>query len=120
MKALKYFASALALVALFTACEEESEYQPAQLPETQEAYFPATTMTVSMEELTNGFEVELARVNYDEAATATLKSERPEGVNVPSTVSFNAGQEKTTFTVSVDQAALGQGKTFKVAVAASS
>ena len=114
MKALKYFASALALVALFTACEEESEYQPAQLPETQEAYFPATTMTVSMEELTNGFEVELARVNYDEAATATLKSERPEGVNVPSTVSFNAGQEKTTFTVSVDQAALGQGKTFKI------
>lgn len=114
MKALKYFASALALVALFTACEEESEYQPAQLPETQEAYFPATTMTVSMEELTNGFEVELARVNYDEAATATLKSERPEGVNVPSTVSFNAGQEKTTFTVSVDQAALGEGKTFKI------
>ena len=114
MKALKYFASALALVALFTACEEESEYQPAQLPETQEAYFPATTMTVSMEELTNGFEVELARVNYDEVATATLKSERPEGVNVPSTVSFNAGQEKTTFTVSVDQAALGQGKTFKI------
>ncbi len=114
MKALKYFASALALVALFTACEEESEYQPAQLPETQEAYFPATTMTVSMEELTNGFEVELARVNYDEAATATLKSERPEGVNVPSTVSFNAGQEKTTFTVSVDQAALGPGKTFKI------
>lgn len=114
MKALKYFASALALVALFTACEEESEYQSAQLPETQEAYFPATTMTVSMEELTNGFEVELARVNYDEAATATLKSERPEGVNVPSTVSFNAGQEKTTFTVSVDQAALGQGKTFKI------
>ncbi len=114
MKALKYFASALALVALFTACEEESEYQPAQLPDTQEAYFPATTMTVSMEELANGFEVELARVNYDEAATATLKSVRPEGVNVPSSVSFNAGQEKTTFTVSVDQAALGEGKTFKI------
>lgn len=114
MKALKYFASALALVALFTACEEESEYQPAQLPDTQEAYFPATTMTVSMEELANGFEVELARINYDEAATATLKSERPEGVNVPSSVSFNAGQEKTTFTVSVDQAALGEGKTFKI------
>lgn len=114
MKALKYFASALALVALFTACEEESEYQPAQLPETQEAYFPATTMTVSMEELANGFDVELARVNYDEAATATLVCQRPEGVNVPSSVSFNAGQEKTTFTVSVDQAAVGAGKTLKI------
>ncbi|MBQ2019478.1 MAG: hypothetical protein II210_01390, partial [Rikenellaceae bacterium] len=98
MKALKYFASALALVALFTACEEESPYVPAELPESQEAYFPATTMTVSMEELANGFDVELARVNYDEAATATLVCQRPEGVNVPSTVSFNAGQEKTTFT----------------------
>ncbi len=114
MKALKYFASALALVALFTACEEESPYVPAELPESQEAYFPATTMTVSMEELANGFDVELARVNYDEAATATLVCQRPEGVNVPSTVSFNAGQEKTTFTVTVDQAAIGEGKTLKI------
>lgn len=114
MKALKYFASALALVALFTACEEESPYVPAELPETQEAYFPATTMTVSMEELANGFDVELARVNYDEAATATLVCQRPEGVNVPSTVSFKAGEEKTTFTVTVDQAAIGEGKTLKI------
>lgn len=114
MKALKYFASALALVALFTACEEESPYVPAELPETQEAYFPATTMTVSMEELSTGFDVEIARVNYDEAATATLKCVRPEGVNVPSSVSFNAGQEKTTFTVSVDQAAIGEGKSLKI------
>lgn len=114
MKALKYFASALALVALFTACETEDTYVPAELPETQEAYFPATTMTVSMEELANGFDVELARVNYDQAATATLVCQRPEGVNVPSSVSFNAGQEKTTFTVSVDQAAVGAGKTLKI------
>lgn len=114
MKALKYFASALALVALFTACEEPNSYVPAELPDTQEAYFPATTMTVSMEELQNGFEVEIARVNYDEAATATLVCERPEGVNVPSSVSFNAGQEKTKFTVSVDQAAIGEGKTMKI------
>ena len=114
MKALKYFASALALVALFTACEEPNSYVPAELPDTQEAYFPATTMTVSMEELQNGFEVEIARVNYDEAATATLACERPEGVNVPSSVSFNAGQEKTKFTVSVDQAAIGEGKTMKI------
>ena len=49
MKALKYFASALALVAMFTACEEVDNYVPAELPDTQEAYFPATTMTVSME-----------------------------------------------------------------------
>lgn len=114
MKALKYFASALALVALFTACEEPNSYVPAELPGTQEAYFPATTMTVSMEELQAGFEVEIARVNYDEAATATLACQRPEGVNVPSSVSFNAGQEKTSFTVSVDQAAIGEGKTFKI------
>lgn len=114
MKALKYFASALALVALFTSCENEDTYEPAQLPDTQEAYFPATTMTVSMEELATGFDVELARVNYDEAATATLVCQRPEGVNVPSSVSFNAGQEKTTFTVSVDQAAVGAGKTLKI------
>lgn len=114
MKALKYFASALALVALFTACEEPNSYVPAELPGTQEAYFPATTMTVSMEELQAGFEVEIARVNYDEAATATLACQRPEGVNVPSSVSFNAGQEKTTFTVSVDQAAIGEGKTMKI------
>ena len=114
MKALKYFASALALVALFTACEEPNSYVPAELPGTQEAYFPATTMTVSMEELQAGFEVEIARVNYDEAATATLACQRPEGVNVPSSVSFNAGQEKTSFTVSVDQAAIGEGKTLKI------
>lgn len=114
MKALKYFASALALVALFTACEEEDKYIQAELPATQEAYFPATSMTVSMEELATGFEVELARVNYDEASTATLACQRPEGVNVPSSVSFNAGQEKTTFTVSVDQAAVGEGKTLKI------
>lgn len=114
MKALKYFASALALVALFTACEEPNSYVPAELPGTQEAYFPATTMTVSMEELQAGFEVEIARVNYDEAATATLACQRPEGVNVPSSVSFNAGQEKTSFTVSVDQAAIGEGKTMKI------
>ena len=114
MKALKYFASALALVALFTACEEPNSYVPAELPDTQEAYFPATTMTVSMEEVQTGFEVEIARVNYDEAATATLVCERPEGVNVPSSVSFNAGQEKTKFTVSVDQAAIGEGKTMKI------
>lgn len=120
MKALKYFASALALVALFTACEEVDNYVPAELPDTQEAYFPATTMTVSMEELTNGFEVELARVNYDEAATATLVCERHEGVNVPSSVSFNAGQEKTTFTVSVDQAAIGEGKTLKIVMSVDS
>lgn len=114
MKALKYFASALALVALFTACEEPNSYVPAELPDTQEAYFPATTMTVSMEEVQTGFEVEIARVNYDEAATATLVCERSEGVNVPSSVSFNAGQEKTKFTVSVDQAAIGEGKTMKI------
>lgn len=120
MKALKYFASALALVALFTACEEVDNYVPAELPDTQEAYFPATTMTVSMEELTSGFEVELARVNYDEAATATLVCERHEGVNVPSSVSFNAGQEKTTFTVSVDQAAIGEGKTLKIVMSVDS
>lgn len=114
MKALKYFASALALVALFTACEEPNSYVPAELPDTQEAYFPATTMTVSMEEVQTGFEVEIARVNYDEAATATLVCERSEGVNVPSSVSFNAGQEKTKFTVSVDQAAIGEGKTIKI------
>lgn len=114
MKALKYFASALALVALFTACEEPNSYVPAELPDTQEAYFPATTMTVSMEEVQTGFEVEIARVNYDEAATATLVCERSEGVNVPSSVSFNAGQEKTKFTVSVDQAAIGEGKTLKI------
>ncbi|MBQ9147842.1 MAG: hypothetical protein IJX68_09040 [Rikenellaceae bacterium] len=120
MKALKYFASALALVAMFTACEEVDNYVPAELPDTQEAYFPATTMTVSMEELTSGFEVELARVNYDEAATATLVCERHEGVNVPSSVSFNAGQEKTTFTVSVDQAAIGEGKTLKIVMSVDS
>ena len=114
MKALKYFASALALVALFTSCEESDNYVQAELPDTIEAYFPATTMNVSMEELTTGFDVEIARVNYDEAATATLSSKRPDGVNVPSTVSFNAGQEKTTFTVSVDQAAIGAGKTFEI------
>ena len=116
MKALKYFASALALIALFTACEEPNSYVPAELPGTQEAYFPATTMTVSLEELATGFEVELARVNYDEAATATLVCQRPEGVNVPSSVSFKAGQEKTTFTVSVDQAAIGEGKNMKVVI----
>lgn len=114
MKALKYFASALALVALFTSCEEEDKYVQAELPNTMEAYFPATTMTVSMEELTTGFDVEIARVNYDEAATATLTCTRPAGVNVPSTVSFAAGQEKTEFTVSVDQAAVGQGKTLEI------
>lgn len=114
MKALKYFASALALVALFTSCEEEDKYVQAELPNTMEAYFPATTMTVSMEELTTGFDVEIARVNYDEAATATLTCTRPAGVNVPSTVSFAAGQEKTEFTVSVDQAAVGQGKTLSL------
>ena len=116
MKALKYFASALALIALFTACEEPNNYVPAELPGTQEAYFPATAMTVSMEELATGFEVELARVNYDEAATATLVCQRPEGVNVPSSVSFKAGQEKTSFTVSVDQAAIGEGKSLKVVI----
>ena len=114
MKALKYFASALALVALFTSCEEEDKYVQAELPTTMEAYFPATTMTVSMEELTTGFDVEIARVNYDEAATATLTCTQPTGVNVPSTVSFAAGQEKTQFTVSVDQAAVGQGKTLSI------
>ena len=61
MKALKYFASALALVALFTSCEESDNYVQAELPDTIEAYFPATTMNVSMEELTTGFDVEIAR-----------------------------------------------------------
>jgi len=116
MKILKYFASALALAALFTACSDDEKYQPAELPGTQEAYFPATAMTVSCEETTDGFDVEIARVNYKSASTAVLTSTAPAGVHVPASVSFSEGQEKTSFKVGVDQSALEQGETYSVEI----
>ena len=60
------------------------------------------------------FTIPIARAVADGALTVSLKSSLPEGVKVPSSVSFNAGEYQTDITLDISN--MEVGKTYKGAV----
>lgn len=110
----------MALVAGFTACSEDgADYQPGAVAEGPQAYFPSdaqTSFSVSAED--SAVTLPVNRVEtagaLDVPVLVTV-AEGNEGLfEVPTSVSFNDGDESTTLDVAFDYTTLTAGTTYEV------
>lgn len=110
----------MALVAGFTACSEDgADYQPGAVAEGPQAYFPSdaqTSFSVGAED--SAVTLPVNRVEtagaLDVPVLVTV-AEGNEGLfEVPTSVSFNDGDESTTLDVAFDYTALTAGTTYEV------
>lgn len=122
MNMKKTYIMQMALAGLFllsgAACTPDAEdYDPAGLVDGVGAYFsPEATTSYKLEGPTGSITLDVMRSNDAEAADAALTatfSEGGEGVfDVPSTVSFAAGESASTLTIDYDN--LVQGTTYTI------
>lgn len=113
---------AFAAIGLFASCEQDNEGVVYNL-DTMGVTFLSASQSVSFPANGyEGFDVELVRAKYSEAATVSIdaymkdskgnKLAIPAEYTIPSSASFAAGENKTTFHVSVGN--IKSGVTFKL------
>ena len=100
---------ALAVLALgFSACTEQVEYTPAEVPATDQVYFSnanATKMDIAVD--ATSFDVYVSRIATDKAAsvavTVTADSLANEHFTFPATVDFAEGDTTAVYTVLINE-----------------
>ena len=90
----------LVLPLAFSACGDDVEYSPADKPGNEQVYFPTTMpKQVNLKRDATSFEVELTRVNTQEALTVNLETEDKSGLfTVPASVGFEVGKDCLLYT----------------------
>ena len=114
MKAINKITSLFVLCLLlgFAACTEELKYDPAEIPGNAQIYFPNTLpsrIELSQDLNVKSYNIELRRIDKKDAITVNLSAvnENPSLFSIPTSASFAAGSESTTFTITYDPDALG-------------
>lgn len=112
MKLFKYtFIAALALSGALCACSDDNDYAPGSAVTGDEVYFSLDEASaVSLEENATSFELNVNRLNTDDAITVPVSAlvTDEDGVPVtdvfsfPASVSFAKGEDVAPFTVDVD------------------
>ena len=113
--------TAAVVMAAAVSCSTKEEYQPAEAPTGPQVYFLNTNSTsYSLPTTATSFSVKLGRANTSDAYTATISSVVPcdeDGIpyfDVPSTVSFAAGQSVVDIPVTFSTDVLGYDNTQSV------
>lgn len=120
-KYFKYAYSAVAAVLAlgFVACDSDDDYTPAAPEAGQQVYFSSeapTTFTASAKE--TSFTVPVCRVATADAVTVPLTVTNPDGLfDVPTSVSFAAGQSRADLPISYDPEAVGFDKYSTITIA---
>ncbi|MDO4949149.1 MAG: hypothetical protein Q4E55_03135 [Bacteroidales bacterium] len=123
MKIFKYtFMTAIALLAMVSCKDNTPAYEWAEKPTNAQVYFNQNQKTsFSLSSTEKSFAVEFNRVKTDDAIQVplTVTGENIENLNIPTSVSFAAGQDKANITIGYDVETFGFDKkatiTFKVA-----
>lgn len=99
----------LAMTTLYSCKDEAPVYDPAEKVNTDQVYFPASnSASIKASSLANSFDVAIARIKSESAATVPLTLTGGDGLyTIPATVTFNPGQKETTFKVSYDPQVVG-------------
>ena len=106
----------LSIAALFASCNVDNIGTLYELENGQSGVSFMKTLAgdTEVDAKASSFTIPIARAVADGALTVNLKSSLPEGVKVPSTVSFNAGEYQTDITLDISN--MEVGKTYKGAV----
>lgn len=108
----------LVLPLAFSACGDDVEYSPADKPGNEQVYFPTTMpKQVNLKRDATSFEVELTRVNTQEALTVNLETEDKSGLfTVPASVGFEVGKDMAIITIGYDPEKLEYDKYLPVSI----
>ncbi|NDV59313.1 hypothetical protein [Bacteroides sp. 519] len=95
---------ALAAMTTFYSCDDEVKYTPAEKVDNAEVFFsPTNSTTVNLSNLSNSFQVAVARIKTDEAITVPLTVSDPSGFfTVPTSVSFEQGSANAVISIGYD------------------
>lgn len=106
----------LSIAALFASCNVDNIGTLYELENGQSGVSFMKTLAgdTEVDAKASSFTIPIARAVADGALTVNLKSSLPEGVKVPSTVTFNAGDYQTDITLDISN--MEVGKTYKGAV----
>jgi hypothetical protein len=111
MKSIKnLFGILLALVLLTTlySCKEEIDYTPAEPVDTDQVYFPSTNAaTIELSSLEQSFQVAIARVRTDDAASVPITAVSSDLFTIPAVAAFDRGEATSTITITYDPDAVG-------------
>lgn len=119
MKNFKFLYLLLAVVGVvtFTSCTEE--WAPGAQDTNAGVYFPDTSV-INVTAETTSVDIVVKRTNAADALTVTVRSEVAEDaadlLTIPSSVSFEAGNDTAVLTVDVNGAAMAEGKRYKALV----
>jgi len=105
MKTINKISSLLVLCLFlgFSACTDEVEYTPAEVPGNAQVYFSKDETSVSLLENQNSFPVNIYRQNTDGTLTVNLSGTDENNLfTLPSSVSFADGNNKASFNVTFD------------------
>lgn len=114
IKRLLYAATAVMLLPL-ASCNND-EYEPAPVPDGQEAYFVDSQATdIQLTRTESTVKIPLKRIKTGEAETIQLMYEDASGLfTIPESVSFAAESNETEMTIGYDFSALERGTTYPV------
>lgn len=106
----------LSIAALFASCNVDNIGTLYELENGQSGVSFTKTLAgdTEVDAKASTFTIPISRATADGALTVSLKSSLPEGVKVPSTVTFNAGDYQTDITLDISN--MEVGKTYKGAV----
>ncbi|MDR2804255.1 MAG: hypothetical protein LBB85_01220, partial [Dysgonamonadaceae bacterium] len=107
----------------FTACVEEAEYTPAEIPASAQVYFSnrlSSKVELSQDLTVTSYDVEIRRIDKTNAlaVSLTVETESPEVFTIPTTVNFAAGSDVAAITIAYDPSKLNYDvyKTISIAV----
>ncbi len=115
IKKLSIYSFLIAAAFCAVSCDDDVDYTPAEVPNTDQVYFPNTARrSVVLEENQTSFTVDVYRVKTDAAAQVPVTTTVSESgiFTVPATVNFAAGESKTVMTVAIDFDKVQSGATY--------
>lgn len=99
-----YLAVAAAMALGMTACNNDDDYVPATAEQGQQVYFSSEAPTViNASPVSNTVSIPVCRVVTTDAVTIPISVDNKDGLfEVPSSITFNAGQAKTDLVLNYD------------------
>ncbi len=106
---LGFLAALFAMATLYSCQDDAAVYEPAEKLANDQVYFPSTnSLSINASGLASSYEIAIARVKSDNAATVPLTLTGGNGLySIPASVNFNAGQTSTTFDLTYDPEEVG-------------
>lgn len=101
--------TAMLAVGTFYSCDDDIEYIPAEQLNSAQVYFPSTnSLSFNLSGTESSFNVEIARVQTNDAVTVPLTLTGGEGFyTAPSSVAFAQGEDKKSIAISYDATKIG-------------